>query len=161
MKDGVRQQLGPRAALFGAHGGQARQVQHAHAHDDRADNRRDAEDLLPLIPSRIGTGADSGLRELLAALVLSSFVFFGRSLSLFNLLCSVFRLMPRISAARVLLSRVCSSVIMISRRSASSTVVPGASATCGCCGAGGSSARSGGRCFGSMNGRRRESSRAR
>jgi hypothetical protein len=43
----------------------------------------------------------------------------------FSLLCSVFRLMPRISAARVLLSRVCSSVIWISRRSASSTVVPG------------------------------------
>ena len=44
----------------------------------------------------------------------------------FSLLCSVFRLMPRISAARVLLFRVCSSVSMISRRSASSTVVPGA-----------------------------------
>src|SRR3954471_14395886 len=42
----------------------------------------------------------------------------------FNLLCSVFRLMPRISAARVLLLLVDSSVFMISCRSASPTVVP-------------------------------------
>ena len=48
-----------------------------------------------------------------------------------SLLWSVFRLMPRISAARVLLPRVCSSVSRISRRSASSTVVPGVSVTVG------------------------------
>ena len=39
--------------------------------------------------------------------------------------------MPSISAARVLLLRVCSSVNRIRRRSASSTVVPGASVTVG------------------------------
>src|SRR5580658_7477431 len=42
----------------------------------------------------------------------------------FSLLCRVFRLMPRISAARVLLLLVASMVFRISRRSASSTVVP-------------------------------------
>src|SRR5215467_7925077 len=41
-----------------------------------------------------------------------------------SLLCKVFKLMPRISAARVLLLFVDSSVLMISRRSASPTVVP-------------------------------------
>src|SRR3954462_5674259 len=42
----------------------------------------------------------------------------------FNLLCNVLRLMPRISAARVLLLLVDSKVLRISRRSASPTVVP-------------------------------------
>src|SRR5438067_13874219 len=42
----------------------------------------------------------------------------------FNLLWSVFRLMPRLSAARVLLLFVDSSVFRMSCRSASSTVVP-------------------------------------
>ena len=41
-----------------------------------------------------------------------------------SLLCNVFRLMPRISAARVLLLWVDSRVLKISIRSASSTVVP-------------------------------------
>src|SRR5947208_12470872 len=41
-----------------------------------------------------------------------------------SLLCNVFRLMPRISAARVLLLLVDSSVFKMSRRSASPTVVP-------------------------------------
>src|SRR4029077_10021554 len=79
-------------------------------------------------------------------------VLLGRNLSLFNLLWSVFRLMPRISAARVLLSPVCASVIMIRRRSASSTVVPGPSATCGWCSGAGSAASDVGRCLISMNG---------
>src|SRR2546423_8979580 len=42
----------------------------------------------------------------------------------FNLLCKVLRLIPRISAARVLLLFVDSKVLIISRRSASPTVVP-------------------------------------
>ena len=42
----------------------------------------------------------------------------------FSLLCSVFRLTPRISAARVLFCPVASSVRRISSRSASSTVAP-------------------------------------
>src|SRR5262249_54204693 len=42
----------------------------------------------------------------------------------FSLLCNVFKLMPRISAARVLLLLVDSSVFRIRRRSASPTVVP-------------------------------------
>src|SRR5437868_456933 len=42
----------------------------------------------------------------------------------FNLLCKVLRLMPRISAARVLLLFVDSKVLRINRRSASPTVVP-------------------------------------
>src|SRR5438270_155103 len=42
----------------------------------------------------------------------------------FSLLCKVFRLMPSISAARVLLLWVDSNVFRIRRRSASSTVVP-------------------------------------
>src|SRR5208282_4303760 len=42
----------------------------------------------------------------------------------FSLLCRVFRLMPRISAARVLLLLVDSMVFRMSRLSASSTVVP-------------------------------------
>src|ERR1017187_5444791 len=41
----------------------------------------------------------------------------------FSLLCSVFKLMPRISAARVLLLRVCSSVLRMRPFSAFSTVV--------------------------------------
>ena len=43
----------------------------------------------------------------------------------FSLLCSVLTVTPRISAARVLLSRVCTSVSSMRRRSASSTVMPG------------------------------------
>ena len=50
----------------------------------------------------------------------SCFLIFRR----FSLLCSVFRLMPSSSAARVLLPLVCCSVRRISCRSASSTVVP-------------------------------------
>src|ERR1035441_8982143 len=42
----------------------------------------------------------------------------------FNLLCSVLRLIPRISAARVLLLCVASRVLRISKRSPSPTVVP-------------------------------------
>src|SRR5438105_1649050 len=42
----------------------------------------------------------------------------------FSLLCKVFKLIPRISAARVLLLLVDSSVLIISSRSASPTVVP-------------------------------------
>src|SRR5207248_6076832 len=42
----------------------------------------------------------------------------------FSLLCSVFKLIPRISAARVLLLLVASRVLRISNLSASSTVVP-------------------------------------
>jgi hypothetical protein len=58
--------------------------------------------------------------------------------------------MPRISAARVLLSRVCSSVSRIRRFSASSTVMPGVSATVGFV-VSAVSVTSGGRCFISMN----------
>ena len=47
----------------------------------------------------------------------------------FSLLCSVFKLMPSISAARVLLLPAASSVATISLRSASSTVIPGAIVT--------------------------------
>src|SRR5258705_7332553 len=47
-----------------------------------------------------------------------------QALYLWSLLWSVFRLMPRISAALVLLPPVCLSVRRISSRSASSTVVP-------------------------------------
>src|SRR5438093_9926166 len=47
-----------------------------------------------------------------------------QALYLWSLLWSVLRLMPRISAARVLLPPVCLSVRRISSRSASSTVVP-------------------------------------
>src|SRR5947208_5351747 len=42
----------------------------------------------------------------------------------FSLLCKVFKLIPRISAARVLLLLVDSRVLIISNRSASPTVVP-------------------------------------
>src|SRR5262245_51564533 len=47
-----------------------------------------------------------------------------QELYLWSLLCSVLRLMPRISAARALLPPVCLRVRKISSRSASSTVVP-------------------------------------
>src|SRR5262249_61935408 len=50
-----------------------------------------------------------------------------QELYLWSLLCSVLRLMPRISAARVLLPPVCFSVRKISSRSASSTVEPAGS----------------------------------
>ena len=48
MEDGVGEQLGARAALVEADLRQPRQVQHAQHDDDRADDRRDAEDLLAL-----------------------------------------------------------------------------------------------------------------
>src|SRR5450432_1595658 len=47
----------------------------------------------------------------------------------FNLLCNVLRLIPSISAARVLLFVVDSSVLRMRTRSASSTVVPTSSMT--------------------------------
>ena len=107
----------------------------------RRSDRRQADLPVPRIEARGGSACD-GLRLLR---------FPGtRPRSRLSLLCSVFRLMPRISAARVLLSRVCSSVIRISRRSASSTVVPGVSDSVGFA-TSGESVTSGGSCFGSMN----------
>src|SRR5271157_2442724 len=70
----------------------------------------------------------------------------------FSLLCSVFRLMPRISAARVLLLLVASRVFKMSSRSASSTVVPTPrrTALASCTGARGTTCpKPGGKCLGS------------
>ena len=47
MKDGVRDQLRARAAVLEADARQTREVQKAQEDDDRADDRRDAENLLP------------------------------------------------------------------------------------------------------------------
>src|SRR3989442_14774394 len=67
-------------------------------------------------------------------------------LYLWSLLCSVLRLMPRISAARVLLPPVCLSVRRMSSRSASSTVVPMGSTTSAAVAAGaGGGPKAGGR----------------
>ena len=46
MEDGVRQQLRPRLAFVQADASEASQVHQAQHDDDRADDRRDAEDLL-------------------------------------------------------------------------------------------------------------------
>jgi hypothetical protein len=50
VEDGVRQQLGTRPALVEADAGQTRQLHQAQDHDDHADDRGDAEDLLALDP---------------------------------------------------------------------------------------------------------------
>src|SRR3954467_9982054 len=121
---------------------QPREVEGTEHQYGDADDGSDAGDLF-------GTDAQSHTRRYCDTT--SSFFRPGiRPRSLFSLLCSVFRLIPRISAARVLLSRVCSSVIRIKRRSASSTVVPGDRAKAGWPD-GGVSTSDGGRCRGSMN----------
>ena len=139
VQDGLRHQLAARVALVQHDVGQPRDVQDAQRDHGQADDGRHADDLLGLDASASSAISD---RES----TLSLFRRLPRPRSLFNLLCSVFRLMPRISAARVLLSRVCSSVIRISRVSASSTVVPGVSDSVGFT-TSGESVTSGGRCF--------------
>src|SRR5581483_1639603 len=121
--------------------------------DDRADDRRDAEDLFAFDAQthRVARPRSPPSGPCCLLLCYCSCRFWRRR-SLFSLLCSVLRLMPRISAARVLLSRVCARVIMIRRRSASATVVPGARATCGWGAFGVSPASGAGRCLGSMSG---------
>ena len=114
LVDGVGEQVAARLALLEADARERRQVEAAQ-HDDReADDRGDAGDLLRLDAQPHADQSDALLLLDLQA---------GCSL-----LCSVFRLMPSISAARVLLPLVCCSVSRISCRSASSTVVPGVEA---------------------------------
>ena len=78
-----------------------------------------ARKSIPGVSASPGSGARRGSPAGNHALTPNSFAPYSLSL-----LCSVFRLMPRISAARVLLFRVCSSVRRIRPFSASSTVVP-------------------------------------
>src|SRR5271157_5515458 len=101
--------------------------------------------LATVSEKRIANGEDLQLAASVASLALCAPYSF-------SLLCSVFRLMPRISAARVLLLLVASSVFKMSSRSASSTVVPTPrrTALASCTGARGTTCpKPGGKCLGS------------
>src|SRR3989441_9350950 len=87
--------------------GHARQMSDGRCRDHEQDNGAERDDLP-------GAERETHTRQVLY---------------LWSLLCSVLRLMPRISAARVLLPPVCLSVRRMSSRSASSTVVPTGSTT--------------------------------
>src|SRR2546425_5789661 len=87
--------------------GHARQMSDGRCRDHEQDNGAERDDLP-------GAERETHTRQVLY---------------LWSLLCRVLRLMPRISAARVLLPPVCLSVLRISSRSASSTVVPTGSTT--------------------------------
>src|SRR5262249_47616990 len=110
VEDRVREQVAACLALFEPHAGERRQIERAQDGDRQSDDRCYAGDLL---------GLDAQAHGARQAPLLSS------SASRWSLLWRVFRLMPSISAARVLLPPVCSSVSRISWRSASATVVPG------------------------------------